>query len=139
MIDFSVYDVKKPEIHAVRCPKCGKLDYPAPMICKGCGTRRDPSGLKAPDWEKVPLEGRCKLLTWTKVYALPEGYEKPFLMFGIVELVRNRETMEPMAPFNGTSDEMAALGKFFRNEGLYTFVRWNTIMTNPPLVISEAS
>jgi thioredoxin reductase (NADPH) len=28
-------------------------------------------------------------------------------LFGIVELVRNRETMEPMAPFNGTSDEMA--------------------------------
>jgi taurine--2-oxoglutarate transaminase len=58
-------------------------------------------------------------------------------LFGIVELVRNRETMEPMAPFNGTSDEMAALGKFFRNEGLYTFVRWNYFFTNPPLVISD--
>ena len=58
-------------------------------------------------------------------------------LFGIVELVRNRETMEPMAPFNGTSDEMAALGKFFRDEGLYTFVRWNYFFTNPPLVISE--
>jgi taurine--2-oxoglutarate transaminase len=58
-------------------------------------------------------------------------------LFGIVELVRDRETMEPMAPFNGTSDEMAALGKFFRQEGLYTFVRWNTFFTNPPLIISE--
>ena len=58
-------------------------------------------------------------------------------LFGIVELVRNRETMEPMAPFNGTSDEMAALGKFFRQEGLYTLVRWNYFFTNPPLVISE--
>jgi taurine---2-oxoglutarate transaminase len=58
-------------------------------------------------------------------------------LFGIVELVRNRDTMEPMAPFNGTSDEMAALGKFFRQEGLYTFVRWNYFFTNPPLVISE--
>jgi uncharacterized OB-fold protein len=65
MIDFSVYDVKKPEIHAVRCPKCGKLEYPAPMICRSCGTRRDPSGIKAADWEKVPIEGPCKLLTWT--------------------------------------------------------------------------
>ena len=44
----------------------------------------------------------------------------------------------PMAPFNGTSDEMAALGKFFREEGLYTFVRWNTFFTNPPLCITEA-
>ena len=42
-----------------------------------------------------------------------------------------------MAPFNGTSDEMAALGKFFRQEGLYTFVRWNTFFTNPPLCITE--
>lgn len=58
-------------------------------------------------------------------------------LFGIIELVRNRETMEPMAPFNGTSDEMAALGKRFRDEGLYTLVRWNYFFTNPPLVITE--
>jgi taurine--2-oxoglutarate transaminase len=59
-------------------------------------------------------------------------------LFGIVELVRNRETMEPMAPFNGTSPEMAALSKFFRDEGLYTIVRWNYFFTNPPLPITEA-
>ncbi len=59
-------------------------------------------------------------------------------LFGIVELVRNRETLEPLAPFNGTSPEMQALGKYFRQEGLYTFVRWNTFFTNPPLCISEA-
>ncbi|MEP7082254.1 MAG: aminotransferase class III-fold pyridoxal phosphate-dependent enzyme [Chloroflexota bacterium] len=58
-------------------------------------------------------------------------------LFGLVELVRNRETMEPMAPFNGTSDEMAALGRRFREDGLYTLVRWNYFFTNPPLTISE--
>jgi taurine--2-oxoglutarate transaminase len=58
-------------------------------------------------------------------------------LFGLVELVRNRKTREPMAPFNGTSQEMAALGRFFREQGLYTFVRWNTFFTNPPLCISE--
>ena len=58
-------------------------------------------------------------------------------LFGIVELVRNRATREPMAPFNGSADEMRALGRFFRDEGLYTFVRWNTFFTNPPLCISE--
>jgi taurine--2-oxoglutarate transaminase len=58
-------------------------------------------------------------------------------LFGVVELVRTRQTMEPMAPFNGTSPEMQALGRFFRSEGLYTFVRWNTFFTNPPLCISE--
>jgi taurine--2-oxoglutarate transaminase len=59
-------------------------------------------------------------------------------LFGIFELVRDRKTYEPMAPYNGTSEEMAALGKFFREQGLYTFVRWNTFFTNPPLVITEA-
>jgi taurine--2-oxoglutarate transaminase len=32
---------------------------------------------------------------------------------------------------------MAALGRFFRDEGLYTFVRWNYFFTNPPLSITE--
>jgi len=58
-------------------------------------------------------------------------------LFGIFELVRNQETLEPLAPFNGSSPEMQALGKYFRQEGLYTFVRWNTFFTNPPLCITE--
>jgi len=58
-------------------------------------------------------------------------------LFGIVELIRSQRTREPLAPFNGTSEEMAALGRFFRQEGLYTFVRWNTFFTNPPLCIKE--
>src|ERR1700752_3745184 len=59
-------------------------------------------------------------------------------LFGIFELVRNRETREPLPPFNGTSPEMQALGKHFRQEGLSTLVRWNTFFTNPPLCINEA-
>ena len=58
-------------------------------------------------------------------------------LFGIVEVVRSRKTMEPMAPFNGSSPEMQALAKFFREKGLYTFVRWNGFFTNPPLSITE--
>ena len=58
-------------------------------------------------------------------------------LFGIVELIRSRRTRQPMAPFNGTSEEMTALGRFFREQGLYTLVRWNTFYTNPPLCISE--
>ena len=66
------------------------------------------------------------------------GATRSIGLFGIFELVRNRDTREPLAPFNGTSPEMQALGKFFRQEGLYTFVRWNTFFTNPPLSITEA-
>ena len=42
-----------------------------------------------------------------------------------------------MAPFGGTSPEMKRLGTFFRDLGLYTFVRWHNFFTNPPLCISE--
>jgi taurine---2-oxoglutarate transaminase len=65
------------------------------------------------------------------------GATRSIGLFGIVELVKNRETMEPLAPFNGTSEAMKKLGALFREEGLYTFVRWNTFFTNPPLCISE--
>jgi taurine--2-oxoglutarate transaminase len=58
-------------------------------------------------------------------------------LFGIVELIQDRRTRQPLAPFNGTSEEMTSLGKFFRENGLYTFVRWNTFFTNPPLCINE--
>lgn len=85
MIDFSVYGQKEPEVYAYKCPECGILDYPAPMICKKCSARRDPSGVIFSAWEQVPLEGKCELLGWTRVWALPEGFDIKYLLFGIVE------------------------------------------------------
>ncbi len=58
-------------------------------------------------------------------------------LFGILELVRDRATYEPLAPYNGTNDTMKAVAKAIKGAGMYTLVRWNTIMTNPPLIISE--
>ena len=66
------------------------------------------------------------------------GEARSIGLFGLFELVRNPQTREPLAPFNGHSAEMQALGRFFREQGLYTFVRWNTFFTNPPLCITEA-
>ena len=57
-------------------------------------------------------------------------------LFGIVELV-NPATGAPLAPFGGTSEEMKRLNGYFREEGLYTFVRWHSFFTNPPLCITE--
>src|SRR5262249_21312837 len=50
-------------------------------------------------------------------------------LFGIVELVKNKKTREPMAPYNGSSPEMQKLGAFFREKGLFTLVRWNNFYT----------
>ncbi len=66
------------------------------------------------------------------------GAARSIGLFGLIEIVRDRTKKTPMAPFNGTSEEMQALAKFFRQEGLYTFVRWHTFFTNPPLCITEA-
>jgi taurine--2-oxoglutarate transaminase len=80
----------------------------------------------------------ASLLTGLEAAHPSVGATRSIGLFGIVELVRNRTTREPLAPFNGTSPEMQALSRFFRDQGLYTFVRWNTFFTNPPLCISEA-
>ena len=66
------------------------------------------------------------------------GATRSIGLFGALELVRDRTTLEPLAPFNGTSPEMKAIGQALLDAGMFTFVRWNTIMTNPPLCITEA-
>src|SRR5512143_2822847 len=58
-------------------------------------------------------------------------------LFGILELVKDRETKEPMAPWNGSSPEMAALKKFCLDHGLFLYTHWHTVLIIPPLIISE--
>jgi taurine--2-oxoglutarate transaminase len=58
-------------------------------------------------------------------------------LFGVIELVRNPETMEPMTAFNASSPEMAALDARLREDGLYTMQHWHQVFTNPPLCITE--
>ncbi len=65
------------------------------------------------------------------------GATRSIGLFGIVELIRNRTTREPMAPFNGSSPEMAALDARFKADGLYTMQHWDSFFTNPPLCITE--
>jgi taurine--2-oxoglutarate transaminase len=58
-------------------------------------------------------------------------------LFGIVQLIRDRNSREPMAPFNGSSPEMAALDARLRADGLYTMQHWDSFFANPPLSITE--
>jgi taurine--2-oxoglutarate transaminase len=66
------------------------------------------------------------------------GAARSIGLFGALELVRDRQTLEPLAPFNGTSPEMKAIAQALLDAGMHTFTRWNVIMTNPPLCITEA-
>jgi taurine--2-oxoglutarate transaminase len=58
-------------------------------------------------------------------------------LFGILELVRDRKTKEPMAPFNGNSPEMVSLRKNLLEHGLYLYTHWHTALIIPPLIINE--
>jgi taurine--2-oxoglutarate transaminase len=61
-------------------------------------------------------------------------------LFSIVELVKDRKTREPMAPFNARHDQMGVMNdlrKAFLDNGIYTFVRWNNFFVNPPLTITK--
>jgi taurine---2-oxoglutarate transaminase len=58
-------------------------------------------------------------------------------LFGILDLVRSQDPWTPLTPFNGTSDEMKAIGKHLRDNGVYTMIANNSIHTNPPLCITE--
>ncbi len=61
-------------------------------------------------------------------------------LFSIIELVKNRETREPMTPYNPKASELGPMPKlnaYLRELGVYTLVRWNTVFVNPPLTITE--
>ncbi len=58
-------------------------------------------------------------------------------LFGILELVKDRKTKEPMAPWNASSPEMIALRKFCLEQGLFLYTHWHTVLIIPPLIITE--
>lgn len=61
-------------------------------------------------------------------------------LLGCLELVKNRKTKEPMAPFNAKPEEMAVMNKVaakLREAGMYTFVRWSYIFIAPPLIVTR--
>ena len=61
-------------------------------------------------------------------------------LLGCIELVKNRETREPVTPWNAKPSEMEATGRMaakIRELGMFTFVRWNWIFVAPPLNITK--
>ncbi len=57
-------------------------------------------------------------------------------LFGIVEIRKNSRG-DRIAPYNGSHPAMNQLARYFRDNGLFTFVRWDNFMVNPPLCITE--
>lgn len=62
-------------------------------------------------------------------------------LLGCLELVRNKKTKEPFAPFNAKPEEMPEMNKVaakIKELGMYTFVRWNYVFIAPPLSVNKA-
>jgi len=61
-------------------------------------------------------------------------------LLGCIELVKNRETKEPITPWNAAPEEMEATNRMaskIRELGMFTFVRWNWIFIAPPLCVTK--
>ncbi len=61
-------------------------------------------------------------------------------LLGCFELVKNRETKEPVVPWNAKPSEMEPTTRMaakIRELGMFTFVRWNWIFVAPPLNVSK--
>lgn len=58
-------------------------------------------------------------------------------LFGVIELVKNRATREPIVPWNGTGDAMTEVGKILLEENIYLYHRWNYMFICPPIIINE--
>ena len=62
-------------------------------------------------------------------------------LLGCIELVKNRETKEPVTPWNASPNQMEATARMaakIRELGMFTFVRWNWIFVAPPLNITQS-
>ncbi len=56
----------------------------------------------------------------------------------VIELVKNRETREPMSGWNQPlSEPMRKLAGKLRELGMSTFVKWDWVFCTPPLIINE--
>jgi taurine---2-oxoglutarate transaminase len=61
-------------------------------------------------------------------------------LLGCIELVKNKQTKEPVTPWNASADKMEVTNRMaakVRELGMFTFVRWNWIFIAPPLCITK--
>ena len=68
------------ELRGFKCKKCGKIAYPKRPLCVSC---------KGRDFEESPLGAKGKIVTFTNLWAIPEGIDQLPLTLAIVEFLGN--------------------------------------------------
>jgi taurine--2-oxoglutarate transaminase len=64
------------------------------------------------------------------------GETRSIGLFGVIELVKDRKSREPMAPFAGNSAEMTAFKNQLLENGVFLYTHWHTVLLIPPLIIT---
>ncbi len=72
------------KLMGIQCKRCGRVMYPEHERCLNC---------KGTEFDKVSLGDACKLIAYTKLYALPRGIETSPLTLGIVEFDNKARAM----------------------------------------------
>jgi len=57
-------------------------------------------------------------------------------LFGIIELVKNKSTHEPLSPWNTNNATMKAIRKYLLDHGVFLYTHWHSILLLPPLIIT---
>jgi uncharacterized OB-fold protein len=68
--------MKEIPITAYQCKQCGKIHYPYHDRCLSCRGR---------EFVSIKPQGKVKLLTFTRIYNLPWGFDQRYLVLGIAE------------------------------------------------------
>lgn len=92
------------EICGSRCRACGHTSFPPRADCRRC---------LSPDFELVPVSGRGRLWTWTRITAAPRGFEAyaPYVL-GVVELEDGGRALAPLGA--SVPEESLAMGMELR-------------------------
>ena len=117
------------------------LTYTSHPISLAAAIGQYPRACKRISWSSTPRQmGQVlyRMLTDLGEAHPSVGEVRNIGLFGILELVKDRKTKEPMAPWNGSSPEMAAVKKFCTENGLFLYTHWHTVLIIPPLPINEA-
>jgi uncharacterized OB-fold protein len=61
---------------AFKCKNCDTITYPKRLVCPSC---------KGKEFEEYPLPDEGKIMTFTRLWAIPEGVERLPLTLAIVD------------------------------------------------------
>ena len=70
----------EPRLTGFKCKKCSWIAYPRRLICSSC---------RGKDFVEVPLGEEGRIVTFTRLWAIPEGVDRSPLTLAIVEFDHN--------------------------------------------------